>query len=182
MEEKQAKQEASKKQKQPSTEEKESKFLGLLTRNTSIEQNEDDYSKSRIFDAIAASSIVTNSAEINTLKTSVLTVTDFYAFITTYQCEDITLEHAKKLLELHEPNPVLRKRGCMSFEGFSRYLTDKNNFAYSPELSQTVEEDMDYPLSHYYIASSHNTYLTGHQLKGESSVELYSQVRNTFFS
>jgi phosphatidylinositol phospholipase C epsilon len=35
---------------------------------------------------------------------------------------------------------------------------------------------MDYPLSYYFVASSHNTYLTGHQLRGESSVEMYREV------
>jgi phosphatidylinositol phospholipase C epsilon len=38
------------------------------------------------------------------------------------------------------------------------------------------QDELDHPMAHYYVAASHNTYLTGHQLKGESSVELYSQV------
>lgn len=156
---------------------KEHKYLGLLTRNMDLEQSEDEYRKSQIYDAIASASIVTNGAGIDSLKTSVLTDVDFLSFIKTYQCEEMSLDQVKSLIQMHEPDPVLRKRNSLSFEGFARYLMDKNNFAYTPELNEINEEDMDYPLSHYYVASSHNTYLTGHQLKGESSVELYSQVR-----
>ncbi len=43
-------------------------------------------------------------------------------------------------------------------------------------LQRMEAEEMDHPLSHYFIASSHNSYLTGHQLKGQSSVELYRQI------
>lgn len=76
----------------------------------------------------------------------------------------------------HEPDPILRSQHCLSFEGFARYMMDKENFAFISERVSPDPNEMEYPLSHYYIASSHNTYLTGHQLKGESSVDLYSQV------
>lgn len=54
---------------------------------------------------------------------------------------------------------------------------DKDNSASKLEESPLNVEELHYPLPYYYIATSHNTYLTAHQLKGESSVELYSQVR-----
>lgn len=37
-------------------------------------------------------------------------------------------------------------------------------------------EDMEKPLNDYFISSSHNTYLTGHQITSRSDAEMYRQV------
>ncbi|MCJ8743730.1 hypothetical protein PDJAM_G00097600 [Pangasius djambal] len=84
-------------------------------------------------------------------------------------------EQVQALVEKFEPDTMLYQRGQISVEGFARYLNGEENSIIPPEkLDQS--EDMTLPLSHYFINSSHNTYLTAGQLAGNSSVEMYRQV------
>jgi len=59
--------------------------------------------------------------------------------------------------------------GQFSFDGFLRYLMSEDNPIVSPSKLD-LSDDMDQPLPHYFINSSHNTYLTG-----KSSYKLLSK-------
>lgn len=71
-------------------------------------------------------------------------------------------DRAKDLIREFEPNKQSAQRGLLSFDGFLKYLMSADNPIVS---SSTLElnNDMDQPLSHYFINSSHNTYLTGNR-------------------
>lgn len=53
-------------------------------------------------------------------------------------------------------------------------MSDENAPVFLDRLE--LYQEMDHPLAHYFISSSHNTYLTGRQFGGKSSVEMYRQV------
>ena len=60
----------------------------------------------------------------------------------------------------------------LSKDGFLRYLCSKDGNIFNPDCLP-VYQDMTQPLNHYFINSSHNTYLLRDQLCGQSSVEGY---------
>uniref|UniRef100_A0A8C4IHR5 phosphoinositide phospholipase C n=1 Tax=Dicentrarchus labrax TaxID=13489 RepID=A0A8C4IHR5_DICLA len=78
-------------------------------------------------------------------------------------------EQVQVLVDKYEPNASLAQKGQISMEGFTRYLNGEENSIIPPEkLDQS--EDMTLPLSHYFINSSHNTYLTGTLINGGKSL------------
>ncbi|RUS73878.1 hypothetical protein EGW08_018364 [Elysia chlorotica] len=86
-----------------------------------------------------------------------------------------TLAQADALIHRFEPRSSMAQKGHLSQDGFLKFLMSEDNNIIPPDKLD-MSEDMDQPLAHYFINSSHNTYLTGHQFTGKSSVEMYHQV------
>ncbi|XP_072309522.1 1-phosphatidylinositol 4,5-bisphosphate phosphodiesterase beta-3 [Eucyclogobius newberryi] len=84
-------------------------------------------------------------------------------------------EQVRQIMERYETNSSQLDRDQISLQAFIRYLGGEENGAV-PQERLDVIDDMNQPLSHYFINSSHNTYLTVGQLTGLSSVEMYRQV------
>uniref|UniRef100_A0A8C1QT10 Phosphoinositide phospholipase C n=1 Tax=Cyprinus carpio TaxID=7962 RepID=A0A8C1QT10_CYPCA len=81
-------------------------------------------------------------------------------------------EQVKNLIEKYEP--IFAAAGQISPEGLMFYLMgSETSVVKLDKLAQS--HDMTQPIPHYFIKSSHNTYLTAGQLTGVSSPEMYRQ-------
>ncbi|XP_053293140.1 1-phosphatidylinositol 4,5-bisphosphate phosphodiesterase delta-1b isoform X1 [Pleuronectes platessa] len=93
-------------------------------------------------------------------------------FLMKEQRSKASLALAHKIIEKHEPDEHVKAKKMLSKDGFLMYMHHPEAMILNSDHSE-VYQDMKQPLNHYFISSSHNTYLMEDQLKGPSSTEAY---------
>lgn len=100
-----------------------------------------------------------------------ITLDEFLYFLREIQKEDVDSNLAvweKKFSRLARKDPADVPR--MSEAAFVSFVASKQN---GPLKEEPQSYTLDHPLNDYFISSSHNTYLLGRQVKGQSSIEGY---------
>ncbi|RVE73315.1 hypothetical protein OJAV_G00046740 [Oryzias javanicus] len=87
----------------------------------------------------------------------------------------LTREHLVDIVAKFEPCPLNLQHMVLGIDGFTNYMRSPAGDIFNPDHNQ-VNQDMTQPLCNYFIATSHNTYLTGDQLLSQSRVEMYAYV------
>ncbi|KAM7272119.1 hypothetical protein ACFE04_031333 [Oxalis oulophora] len=105
-------------------------------------------------------------------NTKIMTVDHLHRFLIEVQKQEkATKEEAQAIIDntLHEfkhLNHLFHRKG-FNIEAFFKYLFGDRNPPLNPTLK--VHHDMTAPLSHYFIYTGHNSYLTGNQLSSDCS-------------
>ncbi|XP_061376611.1 phosphoinositide phospholipase C 2-like isoform X2 [Gastrolobium bilobum] len=97
----------------------------------------------------------------------VMTASHLRSFMVEVQRQEKTTEEeAQAIIDGQKHLSIFHRRG-LNLESFFKYLFSDNNPPLLPSLG--VHQDMSLPLSHYFIYTGHNSYLTGNQLSSDCS-------------
>eukprot|EP01147_Barroeca_monosierra_P002092 gene2092-5146_t len=87
-----------------------------------------------------------------------------------------TKEDCRVIINTYESQTANRAHGRISLRSLNKFLMNDAVYGSASDPMHSEQyQDMTQPLAHYYINSSHNTYLTGSQWQSKSTVEIYRQ-------
>ncbi|XP_007898261.1 inactive phospholipase C-like protein 1 [Callorhinchus milii] len=96
---------------------------------------------------------------------------DLMLFLETEQgMTQVTEEMCLDIIQRYEPSLEGQISNQLGIDGFTQFLISPECDIFDPEHNK-VCQDMTQPLSHYYISSSHNTYLTEGQYRGPANLQ-----------
>uniref|UniRef100_F6ZK74 Phosphoinositide phospholipase C n=1 Tax=Ciona intestinalis TaxID=7719 RepID=F6ZK74_CIOIN len=110
-------------------------------------------------------------------RNSYLPLDDFLQFLQSEQSAcDVTKDYCIQLIEEFEPEDSNKENHRFSFQGFTNFLLSEHCDVIDRDELKGRPDRMTKPLSHYFINSSHNTYLVGDQLTSQSSTATYAKA------
>ncbi|XP_041419294.1 1-phosphatidylinositol 4,5-bisphosphate phosphodiesterase eta-1 isoform X3 [Xenopus laevis] len=105
-----------------------------------------------------------------------LTVEELAQFLKVEQkMNNVTTEYCIDIIQKFEVSEENKEQHFLGIDGFTSFMRSPAGDIFNPQHCE-IYQDMEQPLCNYYIASSHNTYLTGDQLLSQSKVDMYAWV------
>ncbi|KAL4503015.1 hypothetical protein ABPG72_014244 [Tetrahymena utriculariae] len=138
----------------------------LLQVNEFVEIIRDLLSKSELIPLFKK--YVPSFSEKSNLNSPVMKKETFLKFMKVEQKQDNLDLKSQQFLDMY----FAEKNNIISYNDFINLIFNYQNNIYDP-AKLSVYQPMDYPLTDYFINSSHNTYLMANQLTGDSSVQAY---------
>ncbi|KAH7662514.1 phospholipase C, partial [Aphelenchoides avenae] len=121
-----------------------------------------------------------------------VTAEEFKAFVNTTQRDSRLNEDVRPLKTLRDIQRLISSlengNETLSFKGFAKYMLGDDGTEQDNREFRLMTSTMVHPYTHYYINSSHNTYLNGNQILAakalpgntcdicESDTEMYRQI------
>ncbi|TDL27827.1 PLC-like phosphodiesterase [Rickenella mellea] len=105
-------------------------------------------------------------------KDGVLDFTAFEKFMRDSQKSSLSKDELENIFARYATKQEEGRPSTITLDAFTSYLLSPDNAVFTDHNGK-VWQDMTRPLSEYFISSSHNTYLVGHQLVGVSTIEGY---------